>query len=130
MRKLLLSFLIALIISSAAPAQGKVHSITLNWNAAVQPTGVTTAGYKIFRETSAGACTLSSTGTGPGCLLLNSTLVTGTTFTDTTGIGGTTYWYVVVTVDSNGFQSVYSNEVSAIFLVNPAAPILNAPVSQ
>src|ERR1041384_2634066 len=118
--------LLSVLLCCATDAQAKVHSVTLTWTASTC-SGCTIAGYKVFRETSAGAP--SSPGTGRGCLLLNSALVTGTSYIDTTGIGGVTYWYVTAAVDSNGFQSGYSNEVSATFLANPTAPALSAPVA-
>jgi fibronectin type 3 domain-containing protein len=60
-------------------------------------------GYDVYRGTTAG---------GP-YTLLNSTAVPATTFTDTTGQVGQTYYYVVTAVDSSDVQSGYSNAVSA-----------------
>jgi len=43
-------------------------------------------------------------------------------YADTTGTGGTKYFYVATAVDANGFESVYSNEASATFAKNPDPP--------
>jgi cellulose 1,4-beta-cellobiosidase len=82
------------------------HSVTLNWIASITP-NVT---YTVYRATvSAGPFTAIATG------------VATTTFTDTTGVGGTQYYYEVDAVSSGG-SSGPSNEVNATFLVNPAPP--------
>jgi hypothetical protein len=77
-----------------------VHSVMLSWAASPSPTVM---GYDVYRGTTAG---------GP-YTLLNSTAVPATTFTDTTGQVGQTYYYVVTAVDSSDVQSGYSNAVSA-----------------
>jgi fibronectin type 3 domain-containing protein len=37
-----------------------------------------------------------------------------TTFTDSTVVAGTTYFYVVTAVDGSGTESAYSNEAKAV----------------
>jgi fibronectin type 3 domain-containing protein len=76
------------------------HSVALNWTASTS-TGI--AGYNVYRATRSG---------GP-YTLINSTLVSGTTFTDNSVQSGTTYFYVVTAV-SNSVESINSNEVQAV----------------
>jgi HYDIN/CFA65/VesB-like, Ig-like domain/Cep192 domain 4 len=76
------------------------HSVAFNWTAS-SSSGV--AGYNIYRATRSG---------GP-YTLINSSLVAGTTFTDSSVQSGTTYFYVVTAV-SNSVESVNSNEVQAV----------------
>jgi fibronectin type 3 domain-containing protein len=61
------------------------------------------AGYRVYRGTVSG---------GP-YTLLNGSLVTVATYTDTTVVSGQTYYYVTTAVDSSSNESVYSNEISA-----------------
>lgn len=89
-----------------------VHQIVLTWNAS------TTAGvnYNIYRGTVSG---------GP-YTKLNSTPIVGLTYSDTTGVGGTKYFYVETAVCTAACpagisgESVFSNEASATFLAAPA----------
>jgi fibronectin type 3 domain-containing protein len=75
------------------------HSVALTWNASTS----TVAGYNVYRSTVSG---------GP-YTKINSTLVTTLTYTDSTVQSGTTYYYVTTAVDTNGNESVDSNETSA-----------------
>jgi len=107
-----------------ALSQAKQHSITLYWNAAPAASADPNAyaSYNVMRGTVSG---------GPysllGNVLVSATQVpcvaplTGScyTFVDSTGVGGTTYDYVVVTVDSGGFDSVNSPQASATAVANP-----------
>jgi fibronectin type 3 domain-containing protein len=61
------------------------------------------SGYNVYR----------STVSGNSYTKINSSLVTGLTFTDSTVQNGTTYYYVTTAVDSSGNESVYSNVASA-----------------
>ena len=61
-------------------------------------------GYNVYRGT---------TNNGPYTLKVNSSLVPGITFTDTNVQSSQTYYYVVTAVDSNGVETVYSNQASA-----------------
>jgi hypothetical protein len=87
---------ISLSGSGLQPVQ---HSAVLTW------TGSTSAvaGYRIYRGTVSG---------GP-YTLLNGSIVSVSTYTDTTVVSGQTYYYVTTAVDSSGNESVYSNEISA-----------------
>lgn len=97
-----------------ANAQSAPHSITLSW-VAPSPIGGsgTIAGYNVYRSTTTG---------GP-YTKLTSTPVTPLSYSDTTGAAGTTYFYVVTTVDSAGNESVDSIQVSAVAVGNPNPPI-------
>jgi hypothetical protein len=72
-------------------------SVSLNWTAS---TSANIAGYNVYR---------SSTSGGP-YTQLNSSLVTTTSFTDSTVAAGQTYYYVTTTVDTSNDQSAYSNQ--------------------
>lgn len=68
------------------------------------------ANYKIYRSTTPG---------GPyGSSIASSTV---NSYTDTTASNGTTYYYVVSAIDTEGNESTYSNEVIVI-AVTPTAP--------
>jgi fibronectin type 3 domain-containing protein len=71
------------------------HAAILTWNASTS----TVTAYNVYRGTTSG---------GPYTLLAS---VNSLTFTDTTGISGTTYFWVVTALN-NTQESVYSNEVS------------------
>jgi hypothetical protein len=62
------------------------------------------AGYNLYRST-------STDGTYEK---LNTSLITETSFTDTTGETGTTYYYRVRSVDSDGDESVTTPTLSAL----------------
>ena len=75
------------------------HYVTLNWTAGAS----VVAGYYIYRGTQT---------SGP-YTKLNSTPGAALTYNDSTVQSGLPYFYVVTAVDSNGVESLYSNEVSA-----------------
>jgi hypothetical protein len=76
------------------------HSVALSWIASTS----TVSGYNVYRGTLSG---------GP-YTKINSSVVATLTYTDSTVQSGTTYYYVTTAVDSNGSESVYSNEVPAL----------------
>jgi Cep192 domain 4 len=80
-------------------ASSNPHSVALSWGASTS----TVAGYYVFRGSTSG---------GPYSQV-NSSVVTSLGYTDSSVTAGTTYYYVVTSVDSTGMQSVYSNQVSA-----------------
>src|SRR5208282_1860990 len=82
--------------TGVAPAQ---YSVTLTWVASTS----SVAGYNVYRGTVSG---------GP-YTKINSSLITGLTYSDSTVVNGTEYYYVATAVDSSGDESVNSNEVSA-----------------
>ena len=93
------------------------HSNTISWTAPT--TGGAVATYNVKRSTSAG--TEVTIATVPS---------TQTSYVDTAGTAGTTYFYVVSASNQFG-ESPNSNEVSALFLGDkPAAPSGLAVVSK
>jgi hypothetical protein len=89
----------AIVTFSGTGAQPTQHTVTLSWNASTSPV----VGYYIYRSTQSGSYTTP----------LNSSPQAGLTFTDSTVQSGTTYFYVVTSVDSGSQQSIHSNEVQA-----------------
>ena len=77
------------------------HSVSLNWTSSTSPN---VQGYNIYSGTKSG---------GP-YTTINSSIVTGTTYTDTNVQAGLTYYYVTTAVDTSNNQSTYSNEAQAI----------------
>ena len=75
------------------------HTVALTWNASTS----TVSGYNVYRSTVSGTgyAKISSL---PGVL----------SFTDSTVLNGTTYYYVTTAVDAAGVESAYSNEATAI----------------
>jgi hypothetical protein len=134
MKRLPLLALILVLLGGLGISQTKQHNITLYWNPAVAASGDPNAiaSYNVMRGTVSG---------GPYSLLGNvpasATQVpclgglTGNcfSFVDSSGTGGTTYDYVVVTVDSAGFSSVNSPQASAMAVANPTPPAQAAAVS-
>jgi hypothetical protein len=90
----------ASITLSGTGVQAVSNSVTLSWTASTS----TVTGYDVFRSTVSG---------GPYAQL-NSSQDASTTYADTAVQAGTTYYYVVTSVDSSGVQSADSAEVSAI----------------
>jgi hypothetical protein len=75
------------------------HTVDLSWNPV---SGV--AGYNVYRGTVSG---------GP-YTMINSSLDGTTAYTDSTVVSGTTYYYVVTSVDSDQAESGYSNQAQAV----------------
>jgi hypothetical protein len=76
-------------------ADRAAHAVTLAWEPSVSKDVV---GYEVFRGTQSG---------GPYTQISAAT-VTASTYTDSTVVSGTTYYYVVTSVGSTGEQSAYS----------------------
>jgi hypothetical protein len=76
------------------------YSVDLNWSAP-SSTGDTVAGYHIYRALSGGSYAL-----------LNSGLDLQTSYVDSTVAAGSTYAYVVKSVDNSGVESVASNTIT------------------
>jgi HYDIN/CFA65/VesB-like, Ig-like domain/Abnormal spindle-like microcephaly-assoc'd, ASPM-SPD-2-Hydin len=87
--------------TSSVPAvvylAGGSHLVNLSWSPS---TSSTVIGYNIYRSTQ---------DNGTYSLRLNSSLLSGTVFTDTSVALGQTYCYAVTAVDSSGIESSYSN---------------------
>jgi hypothetical protein len=77
------------------------HSVDLSWTAP-SSSADPVAGYHIYRAISGGSLAL-----------VDSSMDSSTTYVDSTVVGGTTYNYVVKSVDSSGVESVASNEITA-----------------
>ena len=73
--------------------------VGLAWTASIS----SVLGYNAYRSTTSG---------GP-YTKLNSSLISGTTYNDQTVQSGTTYYYVTTAVNSQGLESVYSNQATA-----------------
>src|ERR1035437_5954029 len=98
----ILLLLLTLPISVVIAAQS-AHSITIAWTY-TQGTDLAT-GFNVYRATVTG---------GPYTKISTTVLaVTTLQFTDTVGVGGTKYFYVVDAQDSAGNHSPYSGEASA-----------------
>jgi len=84
---------------SGSGAAAVSHSVALNWT----PNTSSYAGFNVYRGAVSG---------GP-YTMLNSALISATSFTDASVASGQTYYYVATEVDSAGGESVYSSEVIA-----------------
>jgi hypothetical protein len=82
------------------PPPATSPSVSLSWNASTSQV----VGYIVYRSETSGS----------GYAPLNGTATTALTFTDSTVSAGTTYYYVVTSVNSAGTQSAYSNQVTAV----------------
>jgi len=91
-------------VVNAALGEGCVatisYSVALTWTASTSPN---IAGYNVYRATTSG---------GP-YTLLNSSLVTTNSYTDTSVALGQIYYYVTTAVDTSNDQSSYSNQAQA-----------------
>jgi hypothetical protein len=76
------------------------HSVTLNWTAS---TSGNISGYKVYRATTSGGSYGAVTGS----------MVSGTSYVDSSVSSGQTYYYVTTAVDSSNTESGYSNEAAA-----------------
>ncbi len=76
------------------------HSVTLSWGGSSSQV----SGYNLYRSTVSGGAYSK----------INSSLITTLSYTDQTAVGGSTYYYTVTAVGTNGMQSAYSNEVKVI----------------
>jgi fibronectin type 3 domain-containing protein len=76
-----------------------MHQAVLTWTPSID----TVSGYNIYRGTASGQESKTK---------INSALVTGTTYTDTTVLAGITYFYEVTSVNAAGNESADSLEVS------------------
>ena len=73
------------------------HSVTLTWVASTSPN---ITGYNIYRGTTSG---------GP-YTKVNSSLISGLSYVDTTVLAGQTYYYVGTAVNSSNAESAYSSQ--------------------
>ncbi len=93
-----------------APPTGLVATlgdtiVDLNWSANAEPD---VAGYNVYRsETSGGPYTK-----------INTELITGTSYQDTTVVVGILYYYVITACDNAGNESSYSQEVTTVTVLS------------
>jgi hypothetical protein len=81
-------------------AVGRGSRVELSWQAALDADDNPVAGYNLYRaKTSGGSYTK-----------LNSELITGTTYTDADLAYGSLFYYMVISVDTDGDESVSSEE--------------------
>lgn len=93
-------------ISAAVLGGGcNAHYVSLNWNSS---TSGSITGYNVYRAGTTG---------GP-YTKLNSSLVVGTTYSDSSPVAGQTYYYVTTAVNSSNMESSYSNQVIASIPAN------------
>ena len=76
------------------------HNVDLSWTQSTS----SVVGYNIYRGSKSG---------GP-YNKINSVLDAGTSFTDSSVLAGTTYFYVTTAVDGNGMESGFSNQAQAV----------------
>ena len=89
----------AVVTLAGSGTQATQHSVSLSWNASTSQV----VGYNIYRGTNS---------VGP-YTKLNSSLISGLSFTDNNVQSGATYFYAATAVDSNGVESGYSNLATA-----------------
>jgi fibronectin type 3 domain-containing protein len=114
-----LSVLVAGSMMSLAPSV-YAQTIKLAWDPSADSS---VAGYNVYRSQQSGVYSTPVNG---------SNIITTTSFTDSGVHSGTTYYYVVTTVNTSGVQSSYSNEVLATVpvLTTNKAPVVNAGPDQ
>jgi hypothetical protein len=121
-RKLALAFfLLAALLSLPALAQAQNHSVVLSWTASVVATGQPAiSSYQVWRSTVSGAeVFLANAGTTAGTANL--------TYTDTSVVNGTTYFYEVFSLNSVGPSATPSNEVTAVIPATVIVPTVPLP---
>jgi fibronectin type 3 domain-containing protein len=95
--------LLALLGIAAFHHWTRPHRVQLSWHASPPVSGVTEAGYNIYRSTTSG---------GPYVLIASN--VTHLSYTDALVNSGKTYYYTVTSVDQGGRESRYSVEITAV----------------
>ncbi len=88
------------------------NSIDLSWSSVSGAVG-----YNVYRSTTSGSGYAKINGSTP---------VTGTSYVDQNTTPGTTYYYVVTSVNSAGQESVYSSEASATEPIGNGAPSIGS----
>jgi hypothetical protein len=84
-------------VTSASSPTPSLHSVTLTWG----PSASSVIGYRVYRDDGNGLSPLSA-------------VLTNLSYTDSTVVSGSTYEYAVTAVDSEGGESAYSNQVTAV----------------
>lgn len=136
MKKLiLLAAFMGLGLVPVSHAQTTCAKATCKVTVAWTPSPTSGVTQNVYRETSVGACNLTSTGSGPGCLLLTPTALanTVTSFIDTVGSSCTavsatcappgTYSYVIRSTDSAGISAQGETNSITVSLPPTVAPV-------
>jgi Abnormal spindle-like microcephaly-assoc'd, ASPM-SPD-2-Hydin len=92
---------IEILTGTGTPAS--THTVALSWNAS---TSSNIVGYNLYRAVQSGSC--------GGFSKINTVLNTGTLYTDSAVVNGTTYCYAATAVDSSNAESSYSNIASNV----------------
>jgi fibronectin type 3 domain-containing protein len=94
--------LVAISCSQNAQKSRIPHKVTLNWQSGTGANGKPVASYNVYRGTASG---------GPYAKLAGE--VKETRYQDELVNSGTTYYYVVTSVDEAGHESEHSSEIQA-----------------
>lgn len=115
-RILVLTCCLLLATALLKPAFGQgTHGMKLTWSETNNSDPA--VGFFVYRST--------STGTGYVKLVTSPLPAATLTYFDSTGIGGTKYFYVITAVDSLGIESPFSNEIQGVAVSgNPQVPAL------
>ena len=117
-RALIRSILFLTLAGLASAQQPTVHGLLVTWPAGTCPAGATcgaTIGYNVMRSTTQG---------GP-YTQVGQTTPAVTTFLDSTGVPGTTYFYVIQAL-ATGAPPSQGGEASGVFPF-PPAPVPGIP---
>ncbi len=94
---------------SGTGVAGPTHTVNLSWNAS---SSSNISGYNVYRA-------VYSTSSCGSFARINSTLNTGTLYTDSSVSDGTSYCYVTTAVNTSSEESGYSNIVSPVQIPAP-----------
>lgn len=92
------------VITAALGGQcvtSSTHTVSLTWSASTS-SGVN--GYNVYRSTTSNGSYAK----------INSSLVSGTSYTDSSVQSGQTYYYVTTAVNTSSVESAYSNQATAV----------------
>jgi hypothetical protein len=98
-------------VPSGLVAEVQGSSVVLSWQGAMDANGGAITGYNVYRRATPG---------GP-YTKMNTALITGTGFTDTSAQTGT-FYYVVRSVDSDGYESASSTELVVLAGARTVSP--------
>jgi hypothetical protein len=87
-------------VSLTGTGVAQSHTVALSWNASTS----SVSGYNVYRTKTSGS----------GYAKVNTSLVGGLNYSDSSVQNSSTYYYVTTAVDSSGTESSYSNEAQAI----------------
>ena len=107
------------VVAPTAPtlsATSGTSAVNLSWTAPTDNGGAPVTGYRVYRSSGGGAATLV-------------TSTTGTSYSDTTVVRGTTYTYTVAAVNNAG-EGAQSNAVTGLVSALAAAPVLSVSTAK